>query len=433
MPKQYPLPFGDGDLDLSLEEPDPQEVQSNPQEQAQVANDASPSHDATSSTEQAALLISPFRDFEITLLALSRVRGLGIKTIRTLYEYFPDLSAIWSLPSETLAATFQKLKIRDSVALATTIQVEQDRLRAEAQRELYWLRGENIQLIARHDPGFPSNLATLLDGPYWLFVEGEIAALQTPLVGIVGTRTPSSIGIQTAERLAAFVCREGFGIVSGLAEGIDAAAHRVGLYYRAPQVAVLGTGIDIIFPASTEGIRRRILETGGAVVTEYMPGDNYSRSNFVQRNRIQAGLSLALSPVESQAQSGTAHTMRFAATYGRPLFGVVRGQPAPRNDIVAMLAAQNAPVFDLDQRDDLAALLGWLHTVIVPSIWPAIRRKVDGRSFFRDILRLVDDVLDDVPVSPADLSWLQAQLAARLNGIVDLQLAPTQQRGVDER
>lgn len=428
MPKQIMLPFGDDDLSAGEELQDELERGEAATHEPPPEMDEQAMAPPLSNAAHPVAPITPFREFDLTLLALSHIRGVGLKTLRTLYEHLSDLTSIWSTPPEALVTLLQRLKVKDSVGIATAIHQEQETLRANAQRDLYRLRGEGVQIIARHDPLFPRRLDVIPDGPRWLFVEGNPEALHTPLIGIVGTRTPSPIGIQAAERLTAVICREGFGVVSGLAEGIDAAAHRVALYYRAPQVAVLGTGIDIVFPASTEGVRRHITATGGAVITEYLPGDNYSRANFVQRNRLQAALAQALCPVESQEQSGTAHTVRFTLQYHRPLFGVKRGQAAPQNDMVNLLAAGEHPVFDLEQRNEVQGLLAWLHAEIPVAEWPTERRQVDGRAFFTDILRLVDDVLDDVPITPQDLTWLQEQLAHRLNDGAAAPSSPSHQR-----
>jgi len=195
----------------------------------------------------------------------------------------------------------------------------------------------------------------------WLFVEGDPAALNSPpLVAIVGTREASKEGIDTARHLAWLVLEAGLGIVSGLAEGIDREAHDVAARHGARQVAVLGTGIEVMFPASHAELRRRIVESGGVVVTEYLPRERYGKANFVQRNRIQAALASAVCPVEAKVQSGTAHTIRFARAYERPLFGARRGQPNPANDVLAELAAAGSPVFDLalgQGRQELRAFL----------------------------------------------------------------------------
>jgi len=436
MPKQIALPMGDDEeLDtLPHDLPDTHSDEPPRRDGAPTApptfhGDGEPMTFPLSSTPPPAPPLSLVREFDVSLLALSKVRGVGTKTLRALYERFPDLSQVWQTDLATLADILHGMRVKDARMIATTILDEQEVLRTEAQRTLHRFRSESISLVARHDPAFPKRLAERPDGPYWLFVEGKIEALHAPLIGIVGTRRPSPIGIQATERLTALICREGFGVVSGLAEGIDAAAHRVGLYYQAPQVGVLGTGIDIIFPASTEGIRQRIVETGGAVITEYMPGDNYSRANFVQRNRIQAALALALCPVESQEQSGTAHTVRFTEQYGRPLFGVVRGEPSPQNDMVRLLTTARHPTFDLEQRERITALIDWLRSVTPAESVPAARRQVNGRWFFQDLLRLVDDIVADVPVLPEDLAWFQAQISARVSAPEAPQQRKSKQQG----
>lgn len=432
MPKQIALPMGDDDdqeLDplandtLNVDADDPQ----NGALRALLSSSGKStpvSSDTASSTP-----VSLMREFDASLLALSKVRGVGLKTLRALYEHFTDLSQIWRSDVGSLADLLHQLRVKGARTIATTIIEQQDLLFTEAQRTLHRLRSDSITILARHDPAFPKRLAEIPDGPHWIFVEGSVDVLGKPLIGIVGTRRPSSIGVQAAERLAAIICREGFGIVSGLAEGIDAAAHRVGLYYQAPQVAILGTGIDIVFPASTAGIRQRIVETGGAVITEYLPGDNYSRANFVQRNRIQSALSIALCPVESQEQSGTIHTLRFAAQYGRPVFGVVRGEPAPQNDIVRMLRAAGNPVFDLEARERRPEFIQWLRSVVPPEEWPAERRQVNGHWFFEDLLRLVDDIIADVPLRPEDLTWFQEQVEKRADTVRESPQQKNRQKG----
>jgi DNA protecting protein DprA len=354
------------------------------------------------------------QDFDLHLLALGRVRGIGVKTLRALIDHYGDLRSVWEETPSALHAVLHQAKVRDSAAVAAQILDERERWLTAARRELQRLRADGVRLMGMHEPDFPRRLATVPDSPYWLFVAGDVAALHAPLIGIVGTRTPSTVGVLAAERLAAIVCREGMGIVSGLAEGIDASGHRVGLYYRAPQVAVLGTGIDVVFPTSTEHIRRWIVETGGAVVTEYLPGDSFNRGNFVERDRIQAALALAIAPVEGRQQSGTAHTVRFAEQYQRPLFAVQRGTPAPENELLALLSERGYPVFDLADGSEVNRLVAWLKGVVPPEVWPQQRRRPDATWFFRDILRQIDEVLTDIPVSPQEAQWLQEQIAQRI-------------------
>jgi len=410
LPKQIAMSFGEEDEDDGARVDDALQSLSGQLASSTSNGTMQSAHQVTSPTPP------PFvsDDFAVSLLAISRVRGIGPKTLRLLIDHFGDPSRIWTADESEVIDVLQHAKVKDSIGAGAALLGDQAALRDAAQHDIKRLQAANIQLIGKHHAVFPRRLADTPDGPYWLFVEGNLDALQAPLIGIVGTRKPSAIGIQAAERLTAIVCREGFGIVSGLAEGIDASAHRVGLYYRATQVAVLGTGIDIVFPASTESTRWKILETGGAVISEYFPGDTYSRANFVQRNRIQAALSLALCPVESQQKSGTAHTLNFAQQYQRPIFGVQRGQPAMHNDMVRLLTERKAPVFDLKGSPGMTQLVDWLRTIVPADMWPREKLHVD-RWFFQDLLRQIDDIMGDIPINIQDLQWLEEQIARRAN------------------
>lgn len=358
---------------------------------------------------------TPIPDAAIALVALGTIPGVGFQTLRVVLEqYDDDLTPFWDAPTTTLTDLLNTAKTPNPAALMTTIQTERETRWAAAQQTLQSLATRGIRLLQRHDTAFPSQLRAIPDAPFWLFVEGHLAALHHPLIAIVGTRTPSQVGIHTAERLAALVCRTGFGIVSGLAEGIDASAHRIGVYYRAPQVAVLGTGIDVVFPSSTAGLRQWIVATGGAIITEYFPAQTGNRHSFVERDRLQAALAVAVAPVEGRRKSGTAHTIRFAEQYQRPLFGVQRGTAAATNEVLTLLRSQQAPIFDLATSPQYEAFLTWLKPHVPDAQWPTHGREADGTVFFDSILQRLDAVLQDIPVSEADVAWFREQLAVRL-------------------
>ncbi|MBI3088659.1 MAG: DNA-protecting protein DprA [Candidatus Colwellbacteria bacterium] len=143
-----------------------------------------------------------------------------------------------------------------------------------------------------------------------------------PAVAIVGTRKATAVGIQTAEKIAARLAEAGLIIISGLAMGIDTAAHRGALGARGKTVAVLGNGIDEIYPAQNEKLANEILETGGAIISEYPPAEPSFRGNFIARNRIISGLSVAVVIVEAPVKSGALATAGFAAEQGRSVFVV---------------------------------------------------------------------------------------------------------------
>jgi DNA protecting protein DprA len=194
-----------------------------------------------------------------------------------------------------------------------------------------------------------------------LFLEGSPSALKSPpLVAVVGTRKASRLGVEATRHLSRLILENGLGIISGLAEGIDREAHDVAAKHHAQQVAVLGTGIEVRFPASNNDLRQRIVETGGAVITEYLPDERYGKANFVQRNRIQAGLASAVCPVEANLSSGTSHTLRFAKELSRPVFGVYRTSVDRNNELFQQLVEDRTVTFNIateDGRSDLKAFL----------------------------------------------------------------------------
>jgi DNA protecting protein DprA len=300
-------------------------------------------------------------EFERLFLALAQVRGVGVQALRALLERFGDVGNVWKANSREIAEVLADAKVPGTVGITTALKVERAVLFEEADRLRQRLRQDHIRVLSNQDPAFPPQLREVSDAPYWLFVQGDPAALSgAALVAIVGTREASEVGQQTARQLTREIAGRGLGLVSGLAEGIDQAAHRMAWRLGVVQVAVLGTGIDVVFPASTGRLRQGILDMGGAVVTEYLPGQRWGKSNFVQRDRIQAALAVAVCPVEGRMQGGTAHTVRFAEKYERPVFGAWRGSALPANELFHHLVTNRQPVFDLSvprQREALRAFL----------------------------------------------------------------------------
>jgi DNA protecting protein DprA len=222
----------------------------------------------------------------------------------------------------------------------------------------------------------------------------------------VGTREASPRGVKRARKLTEWLAERGFGIVSGLAEGIDQAAHQAALDHGAQTIAVLGTGISVVFPASTGHLRWQIIEAGGAIVSEYFPQDSYSRIRFVRRNRIQAGLSYATVPVEAKEHSGTAHTYRFAKQFNRVTFGIVN-QDHPENGIVDLLRKDGHPVFILEDQESMRGLEELLRPALPDN--PASYQK----SPFQTVLREFDRILAADSITERDIEAFQAEIARR--------------------
>jgi DNA processing protein len=184
-----------------------------------------------------------------------------------------------------------------------------------------WLARPGHHRIGRGEPAFPALLEAIDDPPAALYIAGKPDALHLPCLAIVGSRNPTRGGEQNAFEFARYLGRAGFCIVSGLAAGIDAAAHRGALAAGAPTVAFLGHGIDTVYPAGNRSLAADI-EIHGALVSEFPLGTPPMRPLFPQRNRLISGLSLGTLVVEAARQSGSLITARLAGEQGREVFAL---------------------------------------------------------------------------------------------------------------
>jgi DNA processing protein len=197
-----------------------------------------------------------------------------------------------------------------------------------AQRRLADYADADVRLVSFFDERYPDRLRNLSDPPPLLYVRGEVKLLaRKRLVAVVGTREPTVFGTSAAERLTGALADGGWGIVSGLAKGIDTIAHRTALEHGAPTIAVMGGGLDNVYPAENRDLAARIVDRGGALISEQPFGEPARPQHLIARNRLQSGLSVAVVVAQSGVRSGTMHTARFAAAHGRPLFC-----PVPHNE-----------------------------------------------------------------------------------------------------
>ena len=197
----------------------------------------------------------------------------------------------------------------------------------DIQAALAWLHaGDGRHILALDDPRYPAALLDLPDAPLLIYARGSLAALQPAAVAIVGSRRASHEGLRNAQALAEALARRGIVVTSGLAEGIDAAAHQGALEGaptgQASTIAVTGAGIDRIYPAHHLPLARRVLEQGGLVLSEQPLGSAPMRANFPRRNRMIAALSRGTLVVEAALRSGSLITARQAAELGREVMAV---------------------------------------------------------------------------------------------------------------
>ena len=200
-----------------------------------------------------------------------------------------------------------------------------------------------IKWVSWTDAEYPPLLRELYDPPSVLFYKGILPNPEKPLLGMVGTRKPSKEAAEQAYKIAGNLGREGISVISGLAHGIDAMAHRGNLISSVPGYAVLGSGIDEIYPSSNKPLAKRILDSGGAIMSEYPPGVHPTKFTFPARNRIIAALSRSVIIVEAPLKSGALITASFALDQGKDLWVASSG--------IFMAASGNTSTYkDFDRR-----------------------------------------------------------------------------------
>ena len=191
----------------------------------------------------------------------------------------------------------------------------------QAQEQINRSQEFGARLIAQADESYPELLKNIYDPPIVLYVKGEVESLKNKSVAIVGTRRASHYGLELARKLAFDLASLGITVVSGLAAGVDTAAHQGALEAKGKTIAVFGCGLDTIFPAANRGLAQEITQNG-ALVSEYSFGSPTSKTNFPRRNRIISGLSLGTIVIEGDYKSGAMITAKCALDQGREVFAV---------------------------------------------------------------------------------------------------------------
>ncbi|SDH26107.1 DNA processing protein [Pseudomonas flavescens] len=263
--------------------------------------------------------MSPFSDALSPAELEARLRlhclpELGPRRFRTLLSAFGSASAALSAP----ASAWRSLGLPQACAEAR----RSAQVRERARLSLDWLQAPAQHLLMWDDPRYPALLAEIPDAPPLLFVAGDPALLERPQLAMVGSRRASRPGLETARGFARSLARGGFVITSGLALGIDGAAHQGALDVGGHTVAVLGTGLQCLYPARHKRLARDIIDGGGALVSELPLDCPPQAGNFPRRNRLISGLSLGVLVVEASPSSGSLITARLAAEQGREVYAI---------------------------------------------------------------------------------------------------------------
>ena len=263
----------------------------------------------------------------LDLLALSQVPRIGPRRLRSLVSHFGGSEALLGASPKQLAAT-EGISRRLASSIALFIRHERmEAPRAYAAAQLSRLNNVNGRIVSFWEEGYPELLKAIYDPPPFFFACGEYAAADRFAVAIVGTRLPSAEGIALAGEFAGELARRGITIVSGLARGIDTAAHGAALKSGGRTIAAIGSGPDVIYPPENKDLFRGIAGRG-LVLSEYAMGSKPDAVNFPRRNRIISGLSLGTVVVETGLNGGAMITANLALDQNREVFAVPGG---PRN------------------------------------------------------------------------------------------------------
>jgi DNA processing protein len=268
-------------------------------------------------------LFNPGMDSREALIALNLIEHVGPVRARSLLEHFGDAPQILAASKSAL---LRVRNIGDETAGAIANWEKTINLAGELKR----ISDFGCHVLIQSDENYPASLREIYDPPLVLYVKGELTAKDKNAVAMVGSRSTTHYGIETARKLAYQLAYVGVTVVSGGARGIDTAAHQGALAAKGRTVCVLGTGVNIVFPPENKDLFGRIAENG-AVITQFPFNRNGDRQSFAIRNRIIAGMTLGTVVVEADLHSGALITSNFATEYGRQVFAVPGRIDSPRS------------------------------------------------------------------------------------------------------
>ncbi|HEX5482342.1 MAG TPA: DNA-processing protein DprA [Terriglobia bacterium] len=270
-------------------------------------------------------------------MALGKVEGLGIRGVHSLVRRFGSPQAVYAASLPELESCGAPARVAQSVFARKGI--------PEAEKEISAAEKLGAKILAPPANDYPALLRQIPDPPLALYALGDISCLSRHAVAMVGTRRPSAYGSSTAHRLAGDLAQRQIVIVSGLARGIDSASHRGALEAGGKTVAVLGSGLDVIYPRENKKLAETVIENG-ALISEFPLGTPPVPENFPIRNRIISGLSLGVVIVEAAEYSGSLITARLALEQNREVFAVPGNITSPQSFGPNLLIKEGAKLVD---------------------------------------------------------------------------------------
>jgi len=343
-------------------------------------------------------------------LALYHTPGVGAVTFHRLLEACPNLQDLPHCSSDQLYKPGLLQKVIDALQHPDT---------AAITRDLEWQDKPGNRIMTCHDPDYPVLLSQVDMPPPLLYVHGNTDILSEPLLAMVGSRNPTTAGTRTATEFAHHLSAAGLVISSGLALGIDAASHKGALEAGAPTVAVMGTGLDRVYPARHRDLARQIADRG-ALISEFPVGTSPRAENFPRRNRIISGLSLGTLVVEAAIRSGSLITARYAGDQGREVFAIPGSIHNPLARGCHQLIRQGAKL--VETADDVMDELGMLAKSCYPASQTAVNTGVAADppklnpeyqqliDFIEFEATSIDQLVCNSGLTPAEVSSMLLQL-----------------------
>lgn len=269
-------------------------------------------------------------------LAFSYCLGIGPQRFSTLLNVFETAEKAYTAPLGEL---------QQAIGVDPALKLDKFRRSFSIEQTQSDIEQKHIHVISRRSPLFPAQLRELPDAPICIYIKGkkeDINFSKKSFFGIVGTRRPSWYGQQISRRFSALLTQAGFCIVSGMALGVDTVAHQAALENGGKTIAILGCGVDIIYPPQNTKLYEQIVSGGGVVISEFPPGQTVLKGLFVARNRLISGLSAGIMVVEGLKNSGALITARYAAEQGKDVFAPPVPLTSPLSEAPNILLKQGA-------------------------------------------------------------------------------------------
>ena len=248
---------------------------------------------------------------------ISKIEMLGSIKVQRLLEKFKHPREIWKCKKEDL------IKV-EGIGEKIAEEILNDKYRKGLEYEVRKMERENVELISIQDKNYPQNLKQIYDRPISLYVKGNKKLLNEFSLAIIGCRENSNYGKEVAEAVSKGLAKQKIITISGLARGIDSICHRETLNAKGKTIAVIGSGLDIIYPYENINLASEIVKKGGLILSEYPLGTKPVKMNFPARNRIISALSSGVIVIEAKKKSGTMTTVDFALEQGKTVFAIPR-------------------------------------------------------------------------------------------------------------